>query len=141
MPETIALGGLELRFLQSKDDTGDSLDLFEMTVQPNARVPVPHYHESWDETIYGLAGATTWRIDGQDVVLKPGHTVFIKRGIVHSFTNETQAPAVCLCILSPGVLGPNYFREMRTLLSAGAPDPAKLKETMLRYGLVPVPTS
>ena len=23
-----------------------------MTVQPNARMPVAHYHESWDETIY-----------------------------------------------------------------------------------------
>jgi hypothetical protein len=28
--------------------------VFEMTVQPNARVPVPHHHENWDETIYGL---------------------------------------------------------------------------------------
>jgi hypothetical protein len=27
---------------------------------------------------------------------------------------------------------------MAGLLSAGSPDPAKMKETMLRYGLVPV---
>ena len=64
MSEIIRIGGLELRFLRSKDDTGGSLDLFEMTVQPNARMPVPHYHESWDETIYGLDGVTTWQIDG-----------------------------------------------------------------------------
>jgi hypothetical protein len=37
------------------------------------------------------------------------------------------------------VLGPQYFREMATLLSAGAPNPALMKETMLRYGLVPAP--
>ena len=141
MPEVIAMGGLELRFLQSKEDTGGSLDLFEMTVQPNARMPVPHYHKSWDETVYGLAGATTWHVDGQDVTVKPGQSVFIRRGIVHGFRNDTQAPATCLCVLSPGVLGPAYFREVAALLAQGAPDLAKLRETMLRHGLVPVPVA
>jgi quercetin dioxygenase-like cupin family protein len=67
--ETIGVGRLELRFLQTKDDIAGSLDAFEMTVQPNARMPVAHYHESWDETIYGLTGGSTWRVDGQDIVL------------------------------------------------------------------------
>ena len=40
MSETIGIGGLELRFLQTKDETADSLDAFEMIVQPNARMPV-----------------------------------------------------------------------------------------------------
>ncbi len=57
MSETIAIGGLALRFLQTKEGTAGSLDAFEMTVQPNARMPVAHYHESWDETIYGLSAA------------------------------------------------------------------------------------
>jgi len=141
MAETIRIGGLELRFLQSKDATGGSLDLFEMTVQPNARMPVPHYHENWDETVYGLAGITTWRVDGQDIAVGPGQTVFIRRGVVHGFSNGTQEPATCLCILSPGMLGPAYFREMATLLAEGAPDLARMRETMLRHGLVPVPTA
>lgn len=51
MVETIRIGGVTLRFLQSKEDTGGSVDVFEMTVQPNGRVPLPHYHESWDETV------------------------------------------------------------------------------------------
>jgi quercetin dioxygenase-like cupin family protein len=139
MPEVIRIGGLELRFLQSKDDTGGSLDVFEMLVPPDARMPVPHYHETWDETIYGLVGVTTWRVDGHDVDVGPGQTVFIKRGIVHGFRNGTQTPATCLCVLSPGVLGPAYFREMAALIVGGPPDLAKMKETMLRYGLVPVP--
>jgi quercetin dioxygenase-like cupin family protein len=141
MAETITLGPLELRFFYSKDETGGSLDMFEMTVQPNGRMPIPHYHESWDESIYGLTGQTTWRIDGRDIDLGPGETVFIKRGIVHGFTNRTQAPASCLCVLSPGVLGPQYFKDMAVLLSAATPDPARMKETMLRYGLIPVPPS
>jgi quercetin dioxygenase-like cupin family protein len=139
MPEVIRIGGLELRFLRSKEDTDGSLDMFEMTVQPKARMPVPHHHETWDETMYGLAGMTTWRIDGQDFGVGPGQTVFIKRGVVHGFRNDTQEPASCLCVLSPGVLGPAYFREMAALIAGGAPDLAKMREAMLRYGLVPAP--
>ncbi|MGY4284865.1 quercetin dioxygenase-like cupin family protein [Bradyrhizobium sp. LM2.7] len=138
MPEIINLGALQLTFLQSKDDTAGSLDLFEMTLQPNARMPIPHYHDRWDETIYGLSGISTWRIDAEEIDVAPGESLFIKRGVVHGFINRSPRPATCLCILSPGVLGPQYFKDMAALLSAGTPDPAKMKETMLRYGLVPV---
>lgn len=139
MSETIRIGGLELRFFQTKEETSGSLDAFEMTVQPNARMPVAHYHESWDETVYGLAGATTWRVDGRDIVVTPGDSTFIKRGIVHAFRNDAEETARCLCILTPGVLGPGYFREVAALVAGGAPDPAKMKDIMLRHGLVPVP--
>lgn len=139
MTETIQMGGLELRFLENKESTGGSLDIFEMTVQPNARMPVSHYHESWDEAAYGLAGTTTWRIDGCEVTLEPGQSVFIPRGVVHGFSNSGQEPAICLCILTPGVLGPAYFREIASLLAETPPDLARMKETMLHYGLVPVP--
>jgi len=141
MAETIRIGGLEVRFLHSKETTRGGLDVFEMTVQPNARMPVPHYHESWDEVAYGLTGATTFHVAGQEHVLRPGQSVFIGRGIVHGFRNDTHETTTCLCILTPGVLGPAYFREMAALMSGGAPDLARMKETMLRYGLVPVPTA
>jgi quercetin dioxygenase-like cupin family protein len=139
MTETIVAGGLHLRFLQTKEETGGSLDVFEMIVQPNARMPVPHYHESWDETIVGLMGVTTWRVDGEDIELLPGQSLFIKRGMVHGFRNDSPEAVSCLCILTPGALGTGYFRELAALLSGGAPDLAKMKEIMLRYGLVPAP--
>jgi quercetin dioxygenase-like cupin family protein len=137
VPEKITIGGLELEFLHSKEDTAGSLDLFKMTVQANAKVPAPHYHESWDEAVYGLSGALTFRIGGQDVAIGPGQSAFIRRGVVHAFRNETQQSASCLSVLTPG-LGPAYFRELAALMSTGAPpEPAKIKEIMQRYGLVP----
>ena len=139
MLEIIHIGALELRFLQSRESTGGSLDMFEMTLQPDARMPVPHHHESWDETVYGLAGTSSWRVGGADVELPPGAVVFIRRGVVHGFDNRSGAPAKCLCVLTPGVLGPGYFREIAGLVAAGAPDPARMRETMLRHGLVPAP--
>jgi quercetin dioxygenase-like cupin family protein len=139
MGEIISFGGLDLHFLQTKEGSDGGLDLFEMTVQPASKVPAPHYHENWDETIYGIEGESTWRIDGSDVTLRPGDTLFIRRGIVHSFRNDGAAPTRCLCILTPGVLGPGYFREMATVISSGSATPATIKDIMLRHGLVPVP--
>jgi quercetin dioxygenase-like cupin family protein len=136
--EKITIGGLDLEFLHARQETAGSLDLFRMTVQPNARVPAPHYHESWDEAVYGLSGNLTFRIDGRDVAIGPGQSAFIRRGMVHSFRNDTQEAATCLSVLTPG-LGPEYFRELASLMSAGAPpDPARIQEIMRRYGLVPV---
>lgn len=136
MAEVIRIGGLELEFLQDKQATEGSLDMFRMVVQPKARVPAPHYHESWDETVYGLDGLLMFRIDGRDVPIAPGDTAFIKRGVTHWFTNNSEAPATCLCVLTPGILGPGYFRELAALLAGGPPDPARVAEVMARYGLV-----
>lgn len=138
MLEIIKLDDIELRFLESKESTAGSLDLFEMTVQPNGRMPVPHYHESWDETVYGLSGTMAFQVDGREVSVAPGEAVFIRRGVVHSFRNGSQDVAKCLCVLSPGVLGPGFFREIAAMAASGPPDPAKMKEIMLRHGLVPV---
>ena len=119
MSETIRMGGVELLFLLSRE-TGSSLDLFEMTLQPKARMPVPHYHESWDEAVYGLAGTTTYRVGDATVELLPVASLFIGRGVVHGFDNRSDAPAKSLIVLTPGVLGPAYFREVAALAAAGA---------------------
>lgn len=137
MPETIDFGPLELRFLRDKHDTAGSLDMFEMTVSPEGRMPVPHYHESWEETVYGVSGTVTYTVEGRPHDIGPGVALFIPRGKVHGFDNRSGAPATCLCVLTPGVLGPEYFRELAALVAAGRPDPAEVREIMLRHGLVP----
>jgi uncharacterized cupin superfamily protein len=76
---TVRFSGLELSFLQDRHGTQGSLDLFTMEVQPNANMPVAHYHETWDETVYSLCGTTTWRVDGRDVALEAGRSIFIPR--------------------------------------------------------------
>ena len=96
MTEIIRMGGLELRFLQSQEGTGASIDLFEMTLQPNARMPVPHYHESWEETVYGLAGRSTWRVAGRDIEIAPGDSLFIERRVATaSPTAAASRPPAC----------------------------------------------
>ena len=137
MIETVKMASMELRFLEPPEKTNGSLTMFEMHLRPGGRMPVPHHHRDWEETIYGLTGTTTWTVEGRTVEVGPGESLFINRGTVHGFSNVTSEPVACLCILTPGVLTPAYFREMAALVESGKPDPARLKETMLRHGLVP----
>ena len=140
MTELIRIGQLEIRFLQTKDGTGGALDLFELAVPAGAKVPVPHYHRDYDETVYGLSGALAWTLDGARREVGPGEALFIRRGVVHHFANPHAETARALVVLTPGLVGPAYFREVAALAVPGSPpDPARVREVMLRHGLVPVP--
>lgn len=137
--ETIKAGQITIDFLLEAADTNGSAALFEFTVPVNAKVPVPHYHENFDETIYGLAGVMTFTIDGKTIDIAPGETCFIPRGAVHGFNNNRQEDAKALAVITPALLGPNYFKEMAAILNAGGPpDVEQLKLVMAKHGLMPV---
>jgi quercetin dioxygenase-like cupin family protein len=140
MAEIIQAGAITIKFLLTKDDTGGALTMFEAIVPPGAGVGVPHYHSGWEETIYGIDGTTTMTVAGKRVEVKPGDALVIPRGAVHALKNETDLPARSLAVITPGVLGPEFFREIAAVAKPGAPpDPKKMAEVMARHGLVPVP--
>ena len=137
--ETIRLGPLVVRFLLTGEQSNGSVAIFELTVPGSQRLPVPaHSHDHYEETIYGLAGVMTWTVDGKPIDLGPGQAVCIPRGAVHRFDNNGSHEAKSLCVISPALLGPEYFREVAAVSKAaggGPPDRAKMAEIMRRYGL------
>lgn len=138
--ERIRVGQLELRFLFSGAETGNALTMFEMTVPPGARVPGAHFHIEVDEAVYGMEGELTYTIEGVKHSIRPGDRVFAPRGKVHHFVNEGPVPAKVLSVLTPGSIGPDYFRDIAAVVSAGGPpDPAKIAAVMARHGLVAAP--
>lgn len=54
--EIIRVGQITIRFMLEAADTNNSLAMFEFTVPAGGKVPVPHYHKAYDETIYGVEG-------------------------------------------------------------------------------------
>lgn len=158
--QEIPLGPIHIRFLV--DGTADpaaagSISMFESTVAPGARVPISHSHDAYEETLYALEGnltLTLWDAAGnpQHMETRPGDHVLIPRGVVHRFDNFSNAPTRTLAVITPGVLGAAFFREVGELVAAamtttGAapggkpspPDPAAIGKIMLRHGLTPRP--
>jgi quercetin dioxygenase-like cupin family protein len=138
--EKIDLGnGLEIHFCLDAPDTNGQFTMFKVVIHPNAKVPTAHYHDNFDETLYGLKGSLTVTVDDQILTLDPGDCCFIKRGRVHSFTNNTDETVEILAYANPGLFTANYFKDLLSVMKAGGPpDMAKLKSIMLEYGLIPV---
>jgi quercetin dioxygenase-like cupin family protein len=136
--ETIKAGTITIDFLVEAADSNGSAAIFEFTVPAGVKVPVPHYHENFDETIYGLEGVMTFMVEGEAIDIAPGETCFIPRGAVHGFDNLKQETAKALAVITPALLGPIYFKEVAEIVNAGAPpDLVKLKQVMAKHGLIP----
>jgi quercetin dioxygenase-like cupin family protein len=140
--EEIRIGQLAIRFLIEGEASGGSVAVFEMDVPVGAKVPVAHSHDGYEETIYGIEGVLTLTVDGRKTDVGPRDALCVPRGVVHRFDNPHSADARVLAIVSPGVLGPDYFREVAAVAKAaagGPPDPAALAAVMRRHGLTPAP--
>jgi quercetin dioxygenase-like cupin family protein len=140
MREEIRVGELAIRFLVESEESGGSVAVFEFTVPAGAQVAAAHSHDGYGETIYGLEGVLTWTVEGVAVDIGPGEALFIPRGTVHHFDNTHDVDAKALAVVAPGLLGPDYFREVAAILdgaAGGPPDFAALGEVMRKHGITP----
>jgi quercetin dioxygenase-like cupin family protein len=138
--EEIRIGGITVRFLLEGEQTDGALAMFEFGVAAGAKVPAPHRHDAYDETIYGLEGVLTWTVGGEVHEVGPGEVLTIPRGAVHRFDNTGDVDAKALGVVTPGILGAAYFREAAEVVdraAGGPPDLAALAEVMRRHGLTP----
>jgi quercetin dioxygenase-like cupin family protein len=138
--EGIRVGAMLIRFLVEGEASGGSLAMFECDVPAHAKMPAPHSHDGYEETIYGLEGTTTFTVEGELRAVAPGEALCIRRGQVHRFDNFGEADAKFLAVVTPGILGPAYFREIAAIFRAsagGPPDFAAIHEVMRRHGLTP----
>src|SRR3954451_9412212 len=142
--ETIRVGALGVRLLVEAADSNDSVSVFECFVPAGSSMPAPHSHDAFEETIYGLKGVTSWTVDGRAVEIGVGDALCVPRGAVHGFQNAGGEDGKFLAVASPGLMTPDYFREIHEVLAAsggGPPDPARLGDVMRRHGLTPAPPS
>src|SRR5256885_10580213 len=140
--EMIQVGAMSVRFCVEAADSNGSVSVFECFVPADSNMPVPHSHDAFEETIYGLEGVTTWSVDDRTLDIRPGEAFCIPRGAVHGFDNHGTEDAKFLAVASPGVMGPDYFREIHEVLASnpgGPPDLTKIADVMRRHGLTPAP--
>jgi quercetin dioxygenase-like cupin family protein len=138
--EEIRVGGMAIRFLVEGEQSAGSVAVFEFDVPADDKIAAAHSHDGYDETIYGLEGTLTWTVEGDETEVASDEALFIPRGAVHQFANASDADAKALAIATPGIIGPDFFREAGAILEAaagGPPDLAALGAVMRRHGLTP----
>jgi quercetin dioxygenase-like cupin family protein len=139
--ETIQMGktGVEIRFLLTREDTNGSLSVFEVRVAAGRKLTAPpHKNDAYEEVLYGIEGTLTWTVDGTPIEVGPGEALCIPRGAVHRFDNFGSVDVKQLCLISPPIMGPAYFREAAEVIGAaagGSPDRAKMTDVFHRHGM------
>ena len=138
--EEIRVGEMVIRFLVEGEQPGGSVAVFEFDVPAGSKVAAAHSHDGYEETIYGLEGVLTWTIEGTPIDVGRGAARDQERVAVHHFVNTGEVDAKALAIVTPGILRPDFFREVGAILDAaagGPPDVAAIGAVMKRHGLTP----
>lgn len=98
-------------------ETGGTLSVYEFVTPPRTAGPPLHLHRTWDEAFYVLEGEMTFLVDGQTHSAPAGSFVFVPRGVLHTFWNESAAPARQLTVFTPAGIEA-YFEEATGVLVA-----------------------
>jgi quercetin dioxygenase-like cupin family protein len=139
--DPIHLGPITITFSVDAEMSNGTATMSRCDVDGGTGLPLPHSHDGFEETIYGLEGVTTFTVDGEETRVGLGDTLCIRRGQVHSFMAGPDGTSF-LAVATPGVFGPDYFLEIADVIAkagGGPPDPAAMAAVMLRHGLTPVP--
>ena len=113
--------GWLVRFLvEGKDFRAVRWRCSSSTGAARAKVPVAHSHDAYEETATGLEGVL-WPPPWTDSGARSGRVTILRplRGAVHRFDRPpfTAPRRQVLAIVTPGILGPDYFREMASVVS------------------------
>jgi quercetin dioxygenase-like cupin family protein len=104
-------------FLIPSDVTGGTLSVFRATLAEGFSPP-RHVHTREDEVFVVLEGDVCFDLDGRRLLAGPGTSVFMPRGIPHTFRIQS-ATAVML-----GVIAPGAFEQLFHNLSVSAAERA-----------------
>jgi len=115
------------------EQTGGSISLVDFTLAADGHGPAPHYHETFDEIYHVISGTLTVTIGTEQHEAPTGSSIFIPRGVVHTFQNHGDVPARFLFLMSPG----GFERAFDDLAAVQARDgeitPAAFAEVIAQY--------
>ncbi len=93
--------GTDYAITVTKAESGGPLGVFEGLV-PAGEGPPVHVHHNEDEVIHVIDGSYEFWLDGRTMAVAPGGSVFLPRGVPHTFRVTGTKPGRNLAILTPG---------------------------------------
>lgn len=123
--------GDQQTFRLTGEQTQGRFTLIEQNNQPGAAIP-PHVHTHEDEVFHVVSGEVTFQIGMDTIQAGAGTTVYLPRGVPHSFqvTGEEIAK-VLMSVFPAGLEG--MFRDLSTL--SFPPDFEEVKSIGAAYGV------
>ena len=113
------ISGQRILFRKTAAETGGELLEVESSYRAGGREPPPHYHPHQDEHFEVLDGTIAARIDGEERRLRPGETLDVPAGTVHSIWNGRDGEARLLWQVRPARKTEAFFETLWGLARDG----------------------
>jgi quercetin dioxygenase-like cupin family protein len=123
-----------VRFVGPGSVTRGEFGLFRWEMKPHAGGPAAHFHRTFSESFYILSGRVRLFDGSSWVEAVAGDFLFVPRGGIHAFGNESDEDASMLILFAPGVARERYFQELAEVGDSGrALTPAEWTEFYARH--------
>jgi oxalate decarboxylase/phosphoglucose isomerase-like protein (cupin superfamily) len=107
--------------------------VFESVV-PAGEGPPVHIHHNEDEILHLLDGRFEFFVDGETIPRRAGDTVFVPRGVPHTFRVLGERPGRLVAIMTPGGFE-GFFLEVAERGLRIPEDMEAVAEAAARHGL------
>ena len=104
-----------LRMVAPGAVTAGRYGLAEYRLAPRSAGAAPHYHATFSESFYVLAGELTLYTDGAWRPHRPGDFAIVHEHGVHGFRNDGDQEAAFLILFAPGIARETFFAELAEL--------------------------
>jgi mannose-6-phosphate isomerase-like protein (cupin superfamily) len=131
--ERLGVGGSSVTVKATGEDTGGTLYLGEVLVEPGFPGPPPHVHDKLHDMFYVLEGTLTVQLGEETREIGAGSFVCVPPGTVHTFSNPGSEPVRLLNLNTPAGWE-NYMRDLAAATAGGkTPSPAEIGKIASRY--------
>jgi quercetin dioxygenase-like cupin family protein len=125
------VSGERIVIRQTGAQTGGELLAWELFLAPGGRVPSSHAHPRQSERFTVVAGLMRFRVNGRRLTLRPGQSILVTPGQVHSFANPGEQTAHVMVETRPA-LGMADLLETAAAMAGGTLRSARLLPSVPR---------
>jgi len=108
-----------VRFTATGEITRGDFGLFRWEMRAKAGGPSAHFHRTFSESFYILAGTVRLYDGATWIEATVGDFLYVPRGGVHAFANDADAEAAMLILFSPGAPRERYFEATAEIADSG----------------------
>jgi quercetin dioxygenase-like cupin family protein len=132
-PDAAEWGGVRYHTLLGPSDSGGAMSIVD-TLSPVNASPPRHVHDKEDEIFVLLSGVCEFWADGEMFTRSAGETVFVPRGVEHTYRVIGDKPCRHLVILTPGGFE-GFFYDMARQQCRIPEDMAAIEQSAARFNL------
>lgn len=122
--DSSAMSGLRgpkssMLFVAPGSITRRQFGLFRRDMKPRSGGPDAHFHRTFSESFYVLRGTVRFYDGTGWVDATAGDFLYVPKGGIHAFRNDSDKPASMLILFAPGAARERYFIEVDEIARSG----------------------